>query len=332
MSSLWPLGAAMTAAHLGAERQASPARILDAWWLAMRCNVPPKEYFVNRLWRAERRRRLDDYLYFTEDRLALTVLNKAAGWQPGPCPVSDKRLFSDFCKTLDLPTPQIIHVWRQGVPERNSDLAYRDLWLKPSRGWGGTGAERWVWKNGQFWRDGLALPPRGMARHIARHSRQHGETLVQEVLYSCPDHAPLIGPSPLCARILTGRRRNGLVDIVDAMAVWPNEGSVITQGGRIAMIDTISGRIGTPHEASETCPSQGLEGTELPDWNRVLDHVRKGHGALPHYVFLGWDVAFSEQGPVLLEANSGWGCFHFQVLPDHPIADTPFASIAEEYI
>ncbi|WP_170844644.1 sugar-transfer associated ATP-grasp domain-containing protein [Aliiruegeria lutimaris] len=307
-------------------------RIIDAWWLAIRYNVPPLEYFLHQLWRSERRARLDDYLYWHENGPALAGLNAVVGGDGELGPVANKQFFSEFCDGLDLPSPRSFGVWKKGDPVGENSLPRANLWLKPSCGSQGIGAERWRWKDGGYRRGALVLTPDAMAEHIAEHARQHSETLVQEVIKAWPSHAPIIGPSPLCARIVTGRRRNGDVDIIDAMAVWPREGSDITQGGHIAMIELHSGQIGPVYEASETCASRQLEGSQLPNWQEALDYVRKGHSELPHFIFLGWDIAFGDGGPVLLEANAGWGCFHFQAVPDHPIADTPFASIVEEYI
>lgn len=98
------------------------------------------------------------------------------------------------------------------------------------------------------------------------------------------------------------------------------------------MIDLATGHLGKVFEAPKACPSRKMEGRLLPGWSSVMDHVCKGHAGLPHYVFLGWDVAFGREGPVLLETNSGWGSFDFQVVSDRPIAETVFVSIAAEYL
>lgn len=332
MLSFWPLGAAVTSVQIGVARQMPLLRIADAWWLAMRYNVPPKEYFLHQLWRPERRARLDDYLYWSENGPALTALNRAAGWRSEPCPVSDKRLFTEYCQSLDLPSPELFGVWQKDASEFNGALPHQDLWLKPTMGSGGVGAECWSWKKERYWKNGVELTPEGMMGHIAEYAHHFEETLVQEVLHAHPDHVPHIGIYPLCARIITGRRKTGVVEIIDAMAIWPRDGCVISQGGHIAMVDVDTGRIGAEYLAPQKFASHELEDAPLSEWQLALEYVRRGHRPLSQYVFLGWDVAFSARGPVLLEANSGWGCFHFQVLPDHPIADTRFVSIAEDYL
>ncbi|WP_163886846.1 sugar-transfer associated ATP-grasp domain-containing protein [Aliiruegeria sabulilitoris] len=332
MTLLWPLGAATTALDARRYYGGTSVRMLDAWWLALRNNVPPLEYYLHRLWEPARRARLDDYLYWSENAASLLALNRAAGLQPGPSPVEDKHLFSTFCAGMDLPTPVVWGIWRMGQQDEGDTLPEQDLWLKPLQSKGAIGAECWCWRDGTFWREGRELTSPQMVEHIKSHSRSHGKTLVQTVIRAHPDHAPIIGKAPLCARILTGRHRDGTIEIVDAMAIWPREKSVLSQGGYMAMVDGTSGCIGMIYEAPKDCLARQMEGQVLPDWPVALAAVRDGHAALPHYVFLGWDVAFGENGPVLLETNSGWGSFHFQVLPDHPMGDTAFAEIAAEYV
>jgi Sugar-transfer associated ATP-grasp len=331
-TTLWPISAAKLAIQNGIDLRAPPSKMLDAWWLAMSHNVPPVEYFAYRLWEGDRRERLDDYLYWTECGPALAALNRASGLRSGPTPVQDKRLFSDFCAQLGLPTPTVYAVWEGGSVQGNNDLPRHDIWLKPTQSSGGTGAERWNLCGKEYRRHDDILTPDQMTAHIAEHSRSHRETLVQQVIRAHVEHEPLIGVAPLCARILTGRRRSGIVETLDAMAVWPRDGAEITQGGHIAMIDIGSGCLGEVFEASNAWPSRQMEGRILPNWSSVLDYVQRGHANLTDFAFLGWDVAFGREGPVLLETNSGWGSFHFQVVPDRPIADTAFASIAAEYL
>lgn len=329
---LWPIGAAIFAIHHGIEHGAKPSKILDAWWLALSRNVPPLEYFSYRLWETERRKKLDNYLYWTEDSLALAALNRAAGVLPENSPVDDKVMFQQYCMELQIPTPSIFGVWELGSQISGNALPKQDLWVKPVKSSGGVGAERWYWRGKEYQRNHQVLRPDQMAAHIARHSNTHKKTLVQQVIHASPDHASLIGEAPLCIRIVTGHRRSGKVEVIDAMAIWPRAGSEISQGGHIAMIDIANGRLGKAFEPIVDEPTRELDGKLLPDWSSILDYVQRGHAKLDKFVFLGWDVAIGREGPIFLETNSGWGSFHFQVIPDRPLGDTAFASIAAEYI
>jgi hypothetical protein len=45
--------------------------------------------------------------------------------------------------------------------------------------------------------------------------------------------------------------------------------------------------------------------------------------AFARFPFLGWDIALTAKGPVLLETNSGWGALFHQML-DGPLGHTAF--------
>ena len=60
-----------------------------------------------------------------------------------------------------------------------------------------------------------------------------------------------------------------------------------------------------------TLPGWGtrIEGIELPMWDEALELA---HAAMPHFLpnrSIGWDVAITDRGPVIVEANREWTPF-----------------------
>lgn len=55
-------------------------------------------------------------------------------------------------------------------------------------------------------------------------------------------------------------------------------------------------------------PVTGLvfEGYQLPYWREVVDLVTKAHRAIINVQSIGWDVALTPDGPVLIEGNDNW--------------------------
>ena len=55
----------------------------------------------------------------------------------------------------------------------------------------------------------------------------------------------------------------------------------------------------------ETTPATGvpIKGFQLPDWDKVLELVKRAAARIPEMRFIGWDVAFTPEGPVLVEGN-----------------------------
>ena len=49
-----------------------------------------------------------------------------------------------------------------------------------------------------------------------------------------------------------------------------------------------------------------FENFSLPFWDEVEKLVLKAHAFIPSVISIGWDVAITEKGPVLLEGNDNW--------------------------
>lgn len=62
------------------------------------------------------------------------------------------------------------------------------------------------------------------------------------------------------------------------------------------------------HDTITVHPDTGVvfAGIQLPYWNEVRDLVRRVHEKLPDIRSIGWDVAITPEGPVLIEGNDNW--------------------------
>lgn len=49
-----------------------------------------------------------------------------------------------------------------------------------------------------------------------------------------------------------------------------------------------------------------FEGYQLPYWNEVKDLVKNAHKQLYYFQSIGWDVAITPNGPILIEGNDNW--------------------------
>ena len=59
-----------------------------------------------------------------------------------------------------------------------------------------------------------------------------------------------------------------------------------------------------------------IQGFQFPDWEAAMDMVRQAAEMIPELGYLGWDIAFTEEGPILVEGNEFPGHDIYQ-LPEH---------------
>jgi hypothetical protein len=84
--------------------------------------------------------------------------------------------------------------------------------------------------------------------------------------------------------------------------------------------------ISSPHDEH---PKTGVRitGRRLPDWPQVLDLAQKAHQIFSECVFIGWDIALTPDGPLLVEGNVGWDVEMVQKPQNTPLSQTEFVEI-----
>ena len=82
-------------------------RAPGAVWAAIRYNILPSEYYDYELWHPDRRKNIDNYLYFNEAPRLFKVLNRRSPIDP----ILDKLAFYELCKTHGIPSPEVLAVF-----------------------------------------------------------------------------------------------------------------------------------------------------------------------------------------------------------------------------
>jgi hypothetical protein len=98
-----------------------------------------------------------------------------------------------------------------------------------------------------------------------------------------------------------------------------------------APIDVATGRLGpgliktrtTARAWSHPVTGASIEGRRLPDWGPALAVVRAGARALPFHPAEGWDIGFTDAGPVIVEINALWDVDVVQMAADRGLLATP---------
>jgi hypothetical protein len=341
----WPLGAVWETGHQLVRMPVADRPTRASGWIsrgadmlaqAWSNNVPPRNYVAYRLHDPRRRDRIARNLYEPELAVVTAHLNRLAGAVGDD--VQDKARFAELCRAHGLPCIPTLAVFRNGsqcVPSSPFLPDAPDLWVKDLAGSRGSGAARWR-REGAAYRhawNGASCSPAALVAQWAQ-----ADCIVQPCLENHPSLAPLSDGSLVVFRIITGIDCAGCVTVVDAMAQLPYGGPA---GRQIFAAVGEAGDLRNPrlrgrHPIADH-PDTGavLAGAVVPFWRDAIDLVVRAHGSVPEFarfIFLGWDVAITDDGPLLIETNHGWGEFNHQLGDGVPLGDTALTGIALEHL
>jgi len=346
----WPLKAAIFAwkrtRHYGPQvkqrTEISMCRqFLDQLYLAIRHFVPPRAYYLYGLHDPVNRDRVSMYVHIHEIIPLLLFLNASNELNV----LKDKRWFFRKCKSLGLPTIPIIAEFQDGrmkkwVDATNKGLPKVDLFAKPARGICGQGVKLYIYEESDRYRGdhGILLTQDQLLDHISECSWEEPYVL-QERLFNHPAISAL-SPGGLCTiRVLACRSPDGsfehLLSIfrMPATRECPNDN--LATGGIAVPVDKASGILGsgiTKDLAGDRIvrhPDTGhkIVGVRIPYWHQIIQLCLQAHGAFPAFPFVGWDVAVTQDGPVLVEGNPDWGVEGLQMAHNQPLGESRFAEI-----
>jgi hypothetical protein len=339
VTMVWPLAVLINFWEIRRSRapQAVPLkRLPGAFWFAIRHNVMPGEYYAYALWRPDRRANIDDYLYSKEGPRLFRLLNQPLQ----PDPIDDKLAFYQICKARALPTPAVLAAFAPTAKllEFESGLPPgRDLFVKLRTGVGGDGSECFRWQGRDFESNrGARLMPEDLSDYLETRARTENRTLlVQPALSNHPKLGIDANGALATVRMVTGISLDGQVTHLLAF-IYFGEPNQIVAHGLVAVIDIPTGRLmSAPQDfprkkRSDHCMVIGPgSACVLPDWEILLRHVKVAHQACANFAFIGWDAAFTEHGPMLLEGNANWCADVYQSLCE-PLGHTQFATILAE--
>jgi hypothetical protein len=242
--------------------------------------------------------------------------------------LEDKRDFYRICATHALTVPITVAEFTSGVARTWAGggervvLPPRDLFSKPADSLEGKGAARWMWQEEGHYRgeNGQMLTAHELIECLEACSRS-GPWILQERVANHPAISAL-GPNALCtARIVTCREADGSPEHLVSIFRMPAATSTaaadnFAAGGFASPVDDATGTLGNAvrknlGEAAVDClgyPGSGqpFVGFRLPHWDAALELCLRAHGVFSEFPSVGWDVAITPAGPVLVEGNQDW--------------------------
>lgn len=231
-------------------------------------------------------------------------------------PIGDKRAFAAGCAAAGIrcaATELVIgqdHVSPDALPDF-------DLFAKPLKGCGGRGAERWDRVGIRRWSKGdRVLDDRSLLDEL-RSRRQ--PLIVQRRLLPHPVLQSLTSGALPTVRAVTILNEDDCPEVVATvfrMSIGANRTvDNIHAGGLACPVSLDDGLLGSASDLGSDArlgwhdqhPTTGarIKGLQLPYWGDVKAIAVEAHQAFIDRAVIGWDIAITEDGPVIIEGNRG---------------------------
>lgn len=231
-------------------------------------------------------------------------------------PLNDKSRFAAYCAANGIRCVQTLMSLEGADPGRA--LPEEDLFVKPTGGRGGRGAERWdrVAPSTFAGAGGEQLGADALLQRLVERSRDT-RLIVQPRMRPHPELQRITAGALPTVRVLTCLDEQNQPHVMAAMirTSFGNNRTVdnLHAGGIGTLVDVDSGRLGKASNLGADArlgwfsqhPDTGaaIEGTIVPCWEQVKSAAVAAHRRFADRVVIGWDIAVLEDGPIIIEGN-----------------------------
>ena len=273
----------------------------------------------------------------------LSAMNR---FRPNPLSgheMNDKELFAKVCQENCIPHPETLMLINGPSTEMFvlSEALQRDLFCKPRKTMGAKDTLSFRWLGGDKYQDqhGTVLDIFGVCATVALKKKP---MLVQPWLQNHVELFGLAKDSLMAVRVVTVLNARDEPEVTLAMLrllakLEPDWHDRLPDGEYAAPIDIVTGKLGlftgdnfkTALVRMTHHPITGaaIDGRVLENWPKARDLALKAHNAVKHRVIVGWDIAVTPEGPVMLEGNTNLDVMFLQRVHDCPAGDTRFGEL-----
>jgi Sugar-transfer associated ATP-grasp len=308
-----------------------------------RHRIDPPTYYAMDLYRRENAAWAPHLLtrFETKNGLLSTLNRHRANPLPGH-EMNDKCLFAQACADAGIPHPQpfLIIDEKGAVPQTPLEVLQQDLFCKPRKTMGAKDTLTFKWLG-----DGKYLDGKGQALDIfgvfASVALKRKPMLVQPWLRNHEEVSGFAKDSLVAIRVVTVLNEQDEPEVTLAMtrllSKLEPDWQHLPDGEYAAPINLETGEMGlftgdnfkTALVRMTHHPVTGIaiKGRVLQNWPAIRDLALKAHRAFKHRVVVGWDVALTPDGPVMLEGNTNLDVMFLQRVHDCPAGDTRFGAL-----
>ncbi|MDR4308600.1 hypothetical protein IHQ68_18420 [Chelatococcus sambhunathii] len=336
-------GAVRRATGRGAIRQ-----FADLMWVGYVHGIDGKSYYVHDLYR-------DPALVAgTMTRVETkNGLNKALqdlrAHRPGVRDMNDKLEFWRACEANGVPSAPILATVEDGAVVRlDAREAFdRDLFVKERKGRGGRLTRNFERIGPQLYRDdaGAIVNLDEVLRDLQALSEGR-RLIVQPKLKNHPAIASLADKALVVFRVMTCLDLRGdphvTHGVLRLLRRFEPDWTKTADADWGCAIDVATGEFGLmTGDAPETCtlwfadhPMTGerVAGRVLEGWPEIAEAALAAHRVFSARTLVGWDIGWTEAGPVILEGNSNPDFSYFQRVARTPVGRSPLGPLLNAHL
>ncbi len=282
----------------------------------------------------------DKQTFLTRNQFAL--LCKAIN-PPKAVGIFDKLNFNIYARHFELPVPEFYGLFdtsfgftASGGPLRDADemrsfFAHPEIsefMIKPTAGWKGKGnmlgrtnanGTLHIAGQGDLTVEQVCEQMRGT--HYSGNKSVNDSWLIDARVRQHPFFDRYTDSCTQTARIVTYITRSGEVEVLSAVMKITVAGRYVDTLGEVGMTAPLAddGVMGSP---IKDAPAGGLlyfdrhpetdapiSGEKIPDYDKAVALALRAQSVVPQLRSIGWDIAITENGPVILEGNTYWGWY-----------------------
>jgi hypothetical protein len=190
--------------------------------------------------------------------------------------------------------------------------------------------------------DGREVEARALAEEVAREFPRGW--FLQELVNSSAAVRALTGPALSTLRIVTLWGTSAAPQPFYAVWRMAAKGAMNDSAGAgtntVCDMDMVTGQIKRAHHGdyltgrdithSAVDPTRQLVGFVVPGWPAILQQLCDAHQCFPGHGILGWDVAITENGPLVTEVNTSPLHMLFQRARDEPFLTPPILALLQD--
>jgi hypothetical protein len=335
-----------------------PRQAIDVFTLNFRHGLDAQAYYMFELYRPERCAEAAGYLtrFETKNGIINSLNRLFARRRPfDRSELGDKIGFAALCAELGIPCIPVLAWIEAGAvhwPEGTDPRLEHDFFVKRRIGKGAYGAGLYQHLPGRGHRtpSGDVLPTETLLSLLAQRSKQakrpkKGALLIQPRLHNHPEIADLAEESLIVIRVITCQDKTGGVVVTHAMLRilgmleprWRTKvefaAPIDLESGRLGLMTGDKGEMATRrwehHPMRSGVP---VAGRLVPHFKDILAEAVAAHRACGDRFIVGWDIAATPDGPLIVEGNAHLDIEFPQRVHQAPISGSPLGPILYRHL